>query len=135
MTPSAAYQASPVDPVVSGTAAAPTIASMRDAILAKLAYAVGKNAIAATERDWFVATALAVRDQITERWINSIHKIYVEKRKRVYYLSLEEIKRSIRELGFEPRQRNVYYQLIDETPPRSAVKSTNHSRALPLAAT
>ena len=62
---------------------------MREAILSKLTYAVGKNAIAATERDWFVATALAVRDQITERWIKSIHKVYVEKRKRVYYLSLE----------------------------------------------
>ena len=89
MTPSAAYQASPVDPLAPGTASAPTIASMRDAILAKLAYAVGKNAIAATERDWFVATALAVRDQITERWITSIHKVYAQKRKRVYYLSLE----------------------------------------------
>src|SRR2546427_12888849 len=35
----------------------------------------------------------------------------------VYYLTLEEIKRSIREAGWEPRQRNVFYQLIDERPP------------------
>lgn len=50
----------------------------------------------------------------------------------VYYLSLDEIKRSIRELGFEPRQRNVYYQLIDETAPRPHIRPTNHSRELPL---
>ena len=36
----------------------------------------------------------------------------------VHYLTLEEIKRSIREAGWEPRQRNVFYQLIEERPPR-----------------
>ena len=30
----------------------------------------------------------------------------------VNHLSLDEIKRSIREAGWEPRQRNVYYGLI-----------------------
>ena len=85
----ATIPASPADPVATGHYNVPDVNTMREAILSKLTYAVGKNAIAATERDWFVATALAVRDQITERWINSIHKVYVEKRKRVYYLSLE----------------------------------------------
>jgi cyclic dehypoxanthinyl futalosine synthase len=32
----------------------------------------------------------------------------------VHYLTLEEIKRCIREAGWVPRQRNVLYQLIDE---------------------
>jgi cyclic dehypoxanthinyl futalosine synthase len=32
----------------------------------------------------------------------------------VHYLTLEQIKNSIREAGYEPRQRNVFYQLIDE---------------------
>jgi cyclic dehypoxanthinyl futalosine synthase len=31
----------------------------------------------------------------------------------VHYLTLEQIRRSIREAGWEPRQRNVYYELID----------------------
>jgi len=35
----------------------------------------------------------------------------------VYYLSLEEIKRAIREAGYTPRQRNVFYEYID-TPER-----------------
>ncbi len=34
----------------------------------------------------------------------------------VYYLSLEEIKRAIREAGYTPRQRNVFYELIDGPP-------------------
>jgi cyclic dehypoxanthinyl futalosine synthase len=34
----------------------------------------------------------------------------------VHYLTLEQIKSSIREAGWEPRQRNVFYQLIDRDP-------------------
>jgi cyclic dehypoxanthinyl futalosine synthase len=34
----------------------------------------------------------------------------------VYHLSLEEIKRAIRELGYTPRQRNVFYQYLDAEP-------------------
>jgi len=34
----------------------------------------------------------------------------------VHHLSLEEIKRCIREAGYIPRQRNVFYEYIDEAP-------------------
>jgi cyclic dehypoxanthinyl futalosine synthase len=34
----------------------------------------------------------------------------------VYHLSLEEIQRAIRESGYIPRQRNVFYDYIDEKP-------------------
>src|SRR4051795_10876214 len=34
----------------------------------------------------------------------------------VYHLSLEQIKNSIRELGYIPRQRNVFYQYLDAEP-------------------
>ncbi len=37
----------------------------------------------------------------------------------VYYLTLEQIKNSIRELGYIPRQRNVFYELIDQEPAMS----------------
>jgi len=47
----------------------------------------------------------------------------------VYHLTLDEIKRSIRELGYTPRQRNVFYELIDPAPPPATV---NGSRSLPL---
>jgi cyclic dehypoxanthinyl futalosine synthase len=31
----------------------------------------------------------------------------------VHYLTLEQIKNAIRELGYVPRQRNVFYQYLD----------------------
>ena len=31
----------------------------------------------------------------------------------VHYLTLEQIKNAIRELGYEPRQRNVFYEYVD----------------------
>lgn len=37
----------------------------------------------------------------------------------VYHLTLETIRDLIREAGYEPRQRNVYYELIDSPPPQS----------------
>ena len=62
---------------------------VRAAILQKLKYAVGKNAVAASTHDWFVATALAVRDEVVDRWVSSTTKTYRDDDKRVYYLSLE----------------------------------------------
>ena len=51
----------------------------------------------------------------------------------VHYLTLEEIKRSIREAGWEPRQRNVFYQLIEERPPH-AQSGPKAQTALPVLA-
>ncbi len=39
----------------------------------------------------------------------------------VNYLSLEEIKRCIREAGYIPRQRNVFYEYVDEVPQTTAL--------------
>src|SRR6202012_2113457 len=65
------------------------VATLRRALVAKLAYAVGKDPIVASNHDWFMAAALTVRDRIVDRWFPSTRAIYAEKRKRVYYLSLE----------------------------------------------
>jgi starch phosphorylase len=65
------------------------VATLRRALVAKLAYAVGKDPIVASNHDWFVACALTARDRIVDRWFPSTRAIYTEKRKRVYYLSLE----------------------------------------------
>jgi len=62
---------------------------LKAAVLAKLTYAVGKNPVAASQRDWFLAVAFATRDIVVERWIDSTNSIYADDRKRVYYLSLE----------------------------------------------
>ncbi|WP_334176988.1 glycogen/starch/alpha-glucan phosphorylase, partial [Pseudoxanthobacter sp.] len=68
---------------------ADTAESFRADILDKLTYNVGKSTITASDRDWFVATALAVRDRIVDRWIASTRATYEAEGKRVYYLSLE----------------------------------------------
>ena len=39
----------------------------------------------------------------------------------VHYLTLEQIRASIRELGYIPRQRNVFYQYLDEAPAEDSV--------------
>jgi starch phosphorylase len=65
------------------------IAALRRAVIAKLTYAVGKDPIVASDRDWFVAVALAVRDRIVERWFPATRATYAKGGKRVYYLSLE----------------------------------------------
>jgi starch phosphorylase len=65
------------------------IAEVKSAVLAKLALSVGKDPSTATDRDWFVATALAVRDRVMHSWLGSDPEGRAKSRKRVYYLSLE----------------------------------------------
>jgi starch phosphorylase len=65
------------------------VATLRNAILAKLTYNVAKSRFSASERDWFLATALAARDCVVERWLESTADTYRRGTKRVYYLSLE----------------------------------------------
>jgi len=52
----------------------------------------------------------------------------------VHYLTLEQIKSSIREAGWEPRQRNVFYQLVDERPVVRIApnRSAESARSLPV---
>jgi cyclic dehypoxanthinyl futalosine synthase len=53
----------------------------------------------------------------------------------VHFLTLDEIRAAIRELGFTPRQRNVFYELIDEdAEARTEVPlATNRLPILPIA--
>jgi cyclic dehypoxanthinyl futalosine synthase len=57
----------------------------------------------------------------------------------VYHLSLEQIKNAIREAGYVPRQRNVFYEYIDSEPAPAAPPAFSANAAtgrvqLPLAA-
>ena len=64
-------------------------AGLRDNILNKLTYSCGKNPINAGPYDWYVATVLAVRDRIVDRWLEADQQTESKKKKRVYYLSVE----------------------------------------------
>ena len=63
--------------------------SLRRLIMAKLTYSVGCDPLAATERDWLVAAALAVRDRIVDRWLAAARDDRIKHRKHVCYLSME----------------------------------------------
>src|SRR6266700_713670 len=62
---------------------------IKSAVLAKLALYLGKDASVATDRDWFVAAALTIRDRVVHRWLAVDRASHAQGRKRVYYLSLE----------------------------------------------
>src|SRR5262249_45344896 len=52
----------------------------------------------------------------------------------VHHLTLEQIKDAIREAGYEPRQRNVFYQLLpDRLVPNTASVSPGSSLTLAMA--
>ncbi len=62
------------------------VVDLREAIRGKLGIVLGMTPETARPRDWFVATALALRDRIAETGLSKAAQI---PHKRVYYLSLE----------------------------------------------
>ncbi len=69
--------------------ALPDPATLRALILHKLTYQLGKVAADANDRDWFMATALAIRDGIVDRFIAQRGTVPPAGEKQVYYFSLE----------------------------------------------
>jgi glycogen phosphorylase len=63
--------------------------ALRRRITDKLRHHVGHAPGPTSERDWFVATALAVRDAVVGPWLDSTQRAADAGAKRVYYLSLE----------------------------------------------
>jgi glycogen phosphorylase len=76
-------------PIADASANEADIDAFKASVLAKLTLTIGKDGGAATPRDWFVATALALRDRVIHRWLAVNRVSHAEGRKRVYYLSLE----------------------------------------------
>ncbi len=65
------------------------IEHFKDSVLNKLTLAVGKDPSNATDRDWFVATTLSLRDRVIHRWLQVDRENFAHGRKRIYYLSFE----------------------------------------------
>ena len=65
------------------------VGRLRELILERLINTTGKDQTSASQRDWFIATALVARDRIIRAWIASNKVNYEQGRRRVYYLSLE----------------------------------------------
>src|SRR5215469_1753934 len=83
------HEAALLPPIADKPADDDDVREFEAAVLAKLTLAVGKAAPSATDRDWFVATALALRDRVIHRWLAADRASQAKGRKRVYYLSLE----------------------------------------------
>ncbi len=66
-----------------------TADDLHDAIVARLLYSHGKTPSRASQRDWFAATALTVRDRIVNTWTSSAAGARARGAKRVHYFSLE----------------------------------------------
>ena len=62
---------------------------LMEAVLGRLTYTIGKDPSAANQRDWFLATAFAVRDCIVDRWIAAPNTGGAGTQRHVYYMSLE----------------------------------------------
>jgi glycogen phosphorylase len=106
--------------------------ALRSEIMGKLAYSIGKDPIVAQNHDWLVATILAVRDRIIDRWMASTREAFRTERKRVYYLSLEfligrQLKDSLSNLGLTEtvrlalRELDVDLDAIAELEPDAAL--------------
>jgi starch phosphorylase len=54
-----------------------------------LKYSLGKDPEHASQYDWRMALALWLRDAVVDVWFASTRRTYQERRKRVYYLSME----------------------------------------------
>jgi glycogen phosphorylase len=63
--------------------------SARASIEYRLKYSLGKDPEHATEQDWRTALSLWLRDAVVDTWFASTRRTYIEKKKRVYYLSME----------------------------------------------
>ncbi|MEI8350593.1 MAG: glycogen/starch/alpha-glucan family phosphorylase [Candidatus Omnitrophota bacterium] len=62
---------------------------IKHSFLATREYSLAKDQYSVTSNDNFMALAIAIRDRLIERWINTQQKYHKENVKRVYYLSLE----------------------------------------------
>ena len=62
---------------------------IRLSFIANREYALAKDKFTATKHDDFFATAIAVRDRLVERWIETQQRYHRENLKRVYYFSME----------------------------------------------
>ncbi|TNH03748.1 glycogen/starch/alpha-glucan family phosphorylase [Testudinibacter sp. TR-2022] len=62
---------------------------VKNAIVQKLIFSIGRDPGVASQRDWLNATLLAVRDLVSEGWLKTQRATQSQNCRRVYYLSME----------------------------------------------
>ncbi len=81
------------------------VALLKQDLVNRLIYSIGKDPIDTNDRDWFLALAHVVRDRMTLRWMETMRGYYLRDVKRVYYLSMEfligrTLRNSLLNMGF-----------------------------------
>lgn len=89
---------------------------MKNDILKRLRYSLGKDAEHASVYDWRMALSLVLRDQMVDTWFDSTRETYAADGKRVYYLSMEFligrlIEDMISNLGLDEKARDALKSL------------------------
>lgn len=100
----------------SSLSSTPQQVSFEQALSNHLLYSEGKSPKSATGRDWYEASAHAVRDRLIEGWSKTVDANNEQDPKRVYYLSLEfligrTLSNASLNLGIEPQLREGLKQL------------------------
>jgi starch phosphorylase len=65
------------------------VADIKSTMLSKIVLVAGKDVDRASLHDWYIATALTLRDRIVHHWLRSDRTAHNHGDKHVYYLSLE----------------------------------------------
>ncbi|MFM8442354.1 MAG: glycogen/starch/alpha-glucan phosphorylase [Methylococcus sp.] len=81
------------------------VAELKQEMVNRLIYSIGKDPVETNSRDWFLALAHVVRDRMTLRWMETMRGYYLGDVKRVYYLSMEfligrTLRNSLLNMGF-----------------------------------
>ncbi len=63
--------------------------SIKESFVNHMEFSLGKDEYSATRHDCYSSIALAARDRLIERWLETHQTYYKKNAKRVYYLSLE----------------------------------------------
>lgn len=84
---------------------------IKEMILYKMIYDIGRSPDEASLRDWLNASLYAARDLVTKGWITTARQARDEKARRVYYLSMEYLMG--RTLSNALISENVYTEVRD----------------------
>ena len=89
--------------------------SFKHSMQNRMIYSIGKNPYQANLRDWYLSMALAVRERLVERWMDTMRSYDNANSKRVYYFSLEfligrTLQNSVQNLKILEECKNVLFE-------------------------